>query len=127
MKPPSRPPPSPTLPLGPSGDYPNGKLNEDDEGGLFLQVGMDEQNQIVLMDFGAPTAWIGMTPEDALRVAEMLHDRAVQLLRERSRAKGRTMPLGDRCESCGHDHFRFKSVSPGNPRWVCASCDTPLP
>lgn len=112
---------------GPTGDYPNGKLNEQDEGGLNIQVGTDAGRRVVLMDFGVPTPWIGMTPKDAMKVADMLREQAGELLRERSRREGRQLPHGDTCPHCGHDHFVFKSVKPGDPRWVCVKCDVPLP
>lgn len=56
--------------LGATGDYPEGKLTEDDEGGIQFAVGVKDGQ--VCLDFGKPVAWIGMNPGDALSLAETL-------------------------------------------------------
>ena len=56
--------------LGPTGDHPHGKLNEHDEGGLKFAVGVHEGK--VIMDFGEPTAWLGMDPQLAADLASAL-------------------------------------------------------
>lgn len=58
--------------LGETGDFPKGKLNEDDEGGLRFAVGSDIKTKKVLLDFGKPIAWIGLDPSDARRLAQLL-------------------------------------------------------
>lgn len=68
--------------LGPTGTFPRGKLNEDDEGGLQLAVASDKSSKTVIVDFGKPVVWIGLGPEEALALAAMLERRAKELTDE---------------------------------------------
>lgn len=56
--------------LGRTGDFPHGKLNGSDEGGIRFAIGEDGDN--VVINFGTPVAWLGMPPEQAVALAEML-------------------------------------------------------
>jgi hypothetical protein len=60
--------------LGATGEHPDGKLNKHDEGGIAFAVGVHEGK--VVMDFGKPTAWIGMNPQDAMDLASILINNA---------------------------------------------------
>ena len=59
---------------GPIGDYPHGKLTASDEGSIQFAIG--EKDGKVVMDFGAPVAWIGVTPQQAMDIASALTKRA---------------------------------------------------
>lgn len=59
-------------PYGATGKFPLGKVSDDDEGALKIGVVYDELNGIVRLDFGKPTAWIGMPPEQAVDLAKLL-------------------------------------------------------
>jgi hypothetical protein len=67
--------------LGPTGEFPQGKLNADDEGELTIAVGIEAD--CVRIEFGKPTAWIAMDPEGALGLAASIAGKAMQLRRER--------------------------------------------
>ena len=56
--------------MGATGRFPEGKLTELDEGEIRFQVGFKDGK--VVMDFGQPTAWIGMHPEQAKDLARTL-------------------------------------------------------
>lgn len=60
--------------LGATGDFPHGKMNGSDEGGLRFAIGEDGGN--VVLNFGTPVAWLGMPPEQAVALAEMLITKA---------------------------------------------------
>lgn len=62
---------------GPTGDFPKGKLNEDDEGGLQIVVTHDEG--VVKVAFGKPTAWLGLPPEEAVQLAGLIVKHAMDL------------------------------------------------
>lgn len=49
--------------IGATGDYPNGKLNKDDEGGLLFRMTNDQGN--IIIDFGKQVHWIAMPPKEA--------------------------------------------------------------
>jgi hypothetical protein len=68
-------------PLGPTGDFPKGKLNEEDEGGLTMAVSHQvyPSGGVVRIDFGKPTAWIGLPPDEAVAFAKMIVNHAMAL------------------------------------------------
>ena len=56
--------------LGPTGKFPDGKLTEADEGEIEFSIfGKDGK---VVIEFGSPVHWVGMTPPQAAAVAEAL-------------------------------------------------------
>lgn len=50
--------------------YPDGKLNEFDEGELEIKFGIE--NETVVIDFGKPTQWIGFPPDKAVEFALLI-------------------------------------------------------
>ncbi len=56
--------------FGPTGKFPRGKLNADDEG--EIQFGITNDGDTVIVQFGQPTAWVGMTAEQAESFADSL-------------------------------------------------------
>lgn len=67
---------------GALGDFPEGKLTPTDEGAVQFAIG-DKDGKVVL-DFGTPVAWVGMTPQQAADLAATLFKHA----KEAARAKG---------------------------------------
>ena len=65
------------LKVGPTGQFPEGKLNEDDEGEIRIAIG--HQDGKVVIDFGKPVAWLGFTPSQARGIAETLINHADRL------------------------------------------------
>lgn len=66
--------------LGATGEFPEGKLAEGDEGSLNLAIGSKEGK--VVIDFGSPTVWIGMAPQEAATFASLIIKFARQVARE---------------------------------------------
>jgi hypothetical protein len=62
--------------LGATGKYPEGRYGEHDEGEIKFAVAADAKNQKVLIDFGKPVHSLGLTPEQAVELAELLHAKA---------------------------------------------------
>lgn len=58
------------LKLGATGAFPQGKLNSSDEGELRMAV--SAANGVVRIDFGKPTAWIGLPANQAKELAAVL-------------------------------------------------------
>jgi hypothetical protein len=69
------------LMLGATNQFPQGKLNEHDEGEIRLAIG--QKNGKVVIDFGKPVAWLGFDPEQAEQIASSLleHAREIRLRR----------------------------------------------
>lgn len=67
------------LKLGPTGRFPMGHLNKDDEG--EIRIGVTSSNGKVVIDFGKPIHWVGLSPEQAKDIAEVLISRANEILK----------------------------------------------
>ena len=52
------------------GEFPNGKLNTQDEGAIACAVG--HEKGVVKLLFPKPVSWIGFTPEQAVDLAQDL-------------------------------------------------------
>lgn len=59
-------------PLGATGTFSQGKLNDDDQGDIKLAVAYDKLDGIVRIEFGKPVAWLGMPPPQAIELAKLL-------------------------------------------------------
>lgn len=49
--------------IGATGDFPNGKLNDDDEGELTMGVGVSDGR--IIVQFGKPIRWMGFNVKGA--------------------------------------------------------------
>ena len=63
--------------LGATGQFPQGKLNEDDEGEIAIGIARDGNK--VLLNFGQPVAWIGFDADQAIQIATDLVKRAGEI------------------------------------------------
>jgi hypothetical protein len=55
---------------GPTRDYPEGKLREDDRGGLMMKL--EVEGDKLILRFGVPVDWIGLGPSDCRALAAKL-------------------------------------------------------
>jgi len=70
----------PSIKLGANGEYPDGKLNEYDEGAAIMAIGHLKGR--VIVDFGQPVAWLGLSPQEAVSMAQYLINQARQAAHE---------------------------------------------
>jgi hypothetical protein len=56
------------------GEFPDGKLSPDDEGAIAMAVA--HVSGRVKLSFGKPVAWLGLRPEEAVELAQLLIDHA---------------------------------------------------
>lgn len=61
--------------------YPRGKLNPHDEGAIEIAIGV--QQDVVVIAFPEPTAWVGMPAEQAEELADTIKKRAQEARRNR--------------------------------------------
>ena len=61
-------------PFGATGKFPQGHLNRDDEG--ELQFGVANDGEKVIIKFGKPIAWLGMTADQAIEFGSLLIEHA---------------------------------------------------
>lgn len=52
------------------GEYPDGRLNDDDAGAIAMAVGVN--NDRVVIQFPKPVTWVGMTGDQAMQLASDL-------------------------------------------------------
>jgi len=52
--------------------YPRGKLAKDDEGEIQIIAGPTKDGRAFVLQFGKPTTWIGLGPEEARALGEKL-------------------------------------------------------
>lgn len=64
--------------LGATGRFPEGRLNDDDEGEIRVAIAADPKRQTVVIDFGKPVAWIGFTPDQAREIGELLIQKGME-------------------------------------------------
>ena len=57
--------------LGPTGNFPRGKLNAEDEGGLAIALGKNPDG-VIIMDFGKEVGWIGLNQATAINIARSI-------------------------------------------------------
>jgi len=60
-----------------TGHFPDGKLTQNDEGALGMKV--TNMGDKVVIAFGEPTSWVGMTGDQAAKLATDLLRRAKQV------------------------------------------------
>lgn len=70
---------------GALGAFPEGQLTKTDEGSIQFAIG--EKDGKVVLDFGTPVHWVGMSPQQAADLASLLIKRA----REVGRKNGETV------------------------------------
>jgi len=73
-------PTEPQVKVGPTGEYPNGKIAEGDKGELQFAVGVTRSAEVFL-DFGTDVKWIALPPVQAIGLAEILAVNAEKAVR----------------------------------------------
>lgn len=59
---------------GKTGDFPRGKLNQYDEGGLNIEIGVKDKT--IMVEFGTSVKWIGLDKKTALAMGNSLIEKA---------------------------------------------------
>ncbi|AMV20438.1 hypothetical protein VT03_21245 [Planctomyces sp. SH-PL14] len=63
-------------------EYPNGRLNASDDGEVAFKIGGDGERGVVVIDFGKPVTWVGMTPQQAVEMAQLMIKNAREVSKE---------------------------------------------
>ena len=83
--------------LGATGQFPRGKLTDEDEGEIALAVTVDKNTLII--DFGKSVKWFGMSKEQAHQLADLIRRRADEIKVEAMAANPRS-ETSEWCEVC---------------------------
>lgn len=62
------------LNLGATGKFPEGKIDEHDEG--EIKIGITVKEETIIMNFGKNVNWVGFTKEQAKQIAASLLEKA---------------------------------------------------
>jgi hypothetical protein len=65
--------------LGPTGNFPRGKMSDDDDGEIRIGIAADKGKGVVIIDFGIPVVWVGFPREQAIELADKIRDKAAEL------------------------------------------------
>ena len=65
--------------LGATGEFPDGRVTDDDEGEIRFAVAADSERGLVHIDFGKPVHWMAMTPEQATEVGMLIRAKALEI------------------------------------------------
>ena len=57
---------------GPTGLFPDGKLNDADTGEIKIGIGIDRKKKLVILEFGEPVKWVGFSQFEAVSIAEII-------------------------------------------------------
>lgn len=57
--------------IGPTGRFPDGKLDATDDGELTMKISTTD-NGLIRMDFGTKVSWFAITPSQAIELAAIL-------------------------------------------------------
>lgn len=66
-------------PAGPTGEFPDGKLDESDNGEIAIRIAADQERRLVAIDFGTPVKWLALPPEHAVALAKLLLEKTWSL------------------------------------------------
>lgn len=64
--------------FGATGKFPEGKLNATDEGEIQFGIAADVAANTVVLNFGTPVVWLGLTPAQAIAIADSLKANALK-------------------------------------------------
>ena len=65
--------------LGKTGEFPEGKISDDDEGGIRIGIAADRDANVVRIDLGDPVAWLAWPPDPARQFAIAILRKAAEL------------------------------------------------
>ena len=63
--------------IGATGEFPNGKINEDDQG--QIKIGITTEDRKIIVAFGKPVEWIGFTRDEAISLCNSIMERAFKI------------------------------------------------
>ena len=64
---------------GPTGKFPYGKQYDGDKGEVAVALFADKERKMLRLDFGTSLNWLALPKQDAIRLAEVIKERAMTL------------------------------------------------
>ena len=63
-------------------EWPEGRIEGTDDGQIVFKLSSDPETGVIKVDFGKPVTWVGMSPNDAVQVAQLLIKHARSISKE---------------------------------------------
>lgn len=63
-------------------EYTDGRISADDDGSLTFKIGADAEKNVIVIEYSKPTVWVGMQPQQAIELAQMLIKHARSIAKE---------------------------------------------
>jgi hypothetical protein len=64
--------------LGATGKFPDGKLNDNDDGEIRFSLTVQD-GKLIIFDFGKNIKWIGFTKKEAIQIRDLLNEKIEEL------------------------------------------------
>lgn len=74
--------------LGPTGKFPQGIYGSSDQGELAIGMGIDEERELIIVEFTVPVIWLGLEPEQAIAIADDLINKANKIIHKQGAKDG---------------------------------------
>lgn len=68
---------------GATGRFPHGRITKDDEGEIAMKIESDPDKGVVVIDFGKPIQWFGMTAKEVDGLCELLQKHKTRIQEEK--------------------------------------------
>lgn len=65
--------------FGATGLFPKGKIDRLDEGEIRFGIAADHKNNVILINFGKPVTWLGLTADEAIEISNSLRDKGLEI------------------------------------------------
>jgi len=65
---------------GATGEFPDGKICEGDEGELGMTIESDKARKVIIIDFGKSVRWIGLGPAEVDGLIDLLQRHKAEIL-----------------------------------------------
>lgn len=63
-------------------EWPEGRVGPTDDGQIVFMASADPETNLVKLDFGKPVAWVAMSPQQAVEIAQSLIKQARSISKE---------------------------------------------
>jgi hypothetical protein len=66
--------------IGPTGNFPEGRISAEDEGELSIAIAVDAENKVIRFELGKDVAWLAFPPALAREIGQKLATKVIELI-----------------------------------------------
>lgn len=60
-------------------EYPQGRISAEDDGAVAFAIAADPAKKVIVIDFGKPVEWVGLSVDDANQLINLLRRKITEL------------------------------------------------